>query len=117
MTAGMEVLHCSLGSSNDGLTVRVLRSGLIYLLGGRSQNGTASPVISASQIGMIPGIRDRMRSNPPFRQGFGSCWSRPVQGEIRVPLINHRGPIDELGRPITGAQRDISIPFHDRRFT
>jgi len=40
-----------------------------------------------------------------------------VQGEIRVPLINHRAPIDELGLPITGAQRDISIPFHDRRFT
>jgi hypothetical protein len=117
MTAGMEVLHCLLGSSNDGLTVRVLQSGLIYLLGGRSQNGTASPVISASQIGMIPGIRDRMKSNPLFRPGFESCWSRPVQGEFRVPLISHRAPIDELGLPITGAQRDIWIPFHDRRFT
>src|SRR5271167_2438602 len=116
MTAGMEVLHCSHGSSKGGLTVRVLRSGLIYLLGGRSQNGTASPVTSASPIGMIPGIRDRMRSNPPFKQDFGTCWSRPMRGEIGVPLISHRASIDELGLPITGAQRDISIPFHDRRF-
>ena len=34
-----------------------------------------------------------------------------MQGETKVPLINHRAPIDEFGLPITGAQRDISVPF------
>jgi hypothetical protein len=67
-----------------------------------AKQNRAFPVNSAFAIGMMPGIPGRMRSNPPFKRGFGNCWSLLVRGEARIWLINSPVLIHESGPNATG---------------